>query len=253
MVGAPGSGVPLAVSLLARLGLGAVAWEGGADGGPELDPDGGWPGPTIVALEARDLACLERSASAWSADRLPSALAAAAAELEVRRGRLQPLRLRAQVLLDSGWLEAAELERRLLQLGPALRPPAPGDLPLLVLESFAYPRGLPLDLSWCLDARALRNPYWEERLRPRSGLDPEVREFVLAQPVARAMLAGTLELLQRLLPELAARQRRVLRLGVGCTGGFHRSVALLEALAGLLREVGIEPLLWHRDLPRQDP
>jgi UPF0042 nucleotide-binding protein len=119
----------------------------------------------------------------------------------------------------------------------------------VVLESFAYPRGVPLDLGWCLDARALRNPYWQPSLRMLSGLDPRVREFVLGQPLALTMVDGAVSLARELLPELLARSRRVLRVGFGCTGGFHRSVALAEEVGIQLNAVGVGTLIWHRDLP----
>jgi len=245
VVGPPGSGVQLVVAALVRAGVKASGWEGGAQPPPPTLP--GEPGPLVVALEAHDLTCLGRLEPPWSERELPVEMGAAGRELELSRQRLFPWLLRAQLVLDTSQLSAFLVVARVHQLLPYLQPD-PAAQPAVVLESFAYPRGVPLDLGWCLDARALRNPYWEPGLRMVSGLDPRVREFVLSQPLALALVDGAVSLSRHLLPELVARSRRVLRVGFGCTGGFHRSVALAEAVGGQLRAAGVDNLIWHRDL-----
>lgn len=223
----------------------AVAWEGEKGNRPQLADDGSWPGP-VLAVEAQDGACLERSQPPWrEAPATWGDLGSALAELAASRERLFPVRLRAQLLLDSSQIPAAVLAARLRQLRPALEE---GSGLQVVVESFAYPRGVPLDLDWCFDARPLRNPYWEPQLRLRSGLDPEVRRFVLAQPLAEIILGSALELVRALRRDPGRARRRALRLALGCTGGFHRSVALAEELTRRLGELEEGPLLWHRDL-----
>ena len=101
------------------------------------------------------------------------------------------------------------------------------------------------------DVRFLRNPHWEERLRPLTGLDPEVREFVLKNPDAGEFLDMTTETLEFLVPRYMEEGKAYLTIGVGCTGGRHRSVAIAEELAARLRtNAGIEVATRHRDMTR---
>ncbi|HUY08577.1 MAG TPA: RNase adapter RapZ [Candidatus Dormibacteraeota bacterium] len=250
--GPPGSGVPIVAATLTRAGVPAAGWEGGPELHPAADPENLGPdrGPVLVALEASDAACLERSLPPWSERQLSSDVGGALRELAAARDRLFPARLRADLLLDSTHLAAHVLGARVRQLDAFLGK-QPATSPAVVVESFGYPRGVPLDLGWCIDARALRNPYWEPALRMLSGLDPEVQAFVLGQPLATRVLDSTEALVQTLIPELQTRSRRVLRLAVGCTGGFHRSVAMTEELGRRLKAAGVNTLIWHRDLPER--
>ncbi|MGH7608651.1 MAG: RapZ C-terminal domain-containing protein [Candidatus Dormibacteria bacterium] len=250
LFGPPGAGVPLALEALRRAGLDVVASEGQIASDPLLEEAvaqdrKAW----LVGLEGADLSCLGRRDAAWSATSLPDHLDSALFALASARERLLPARLRADLLLDTGQLSALELRARLGQLRPQLW----GGDATPVLESFAYTRGVPLDLDWCLDARGLRNPYWEPELRLRSGLDPEVEGFVLGQAQAQGLLEQAQAAVATWLPELRrGGRRRALRLAIGCTGGFHRSVALVEELGRRLRRDSLPHLVWHRDLPGPD-
>jgi UPF0042 nucleotide-binding protein len=188
----------------------------------------------------------------WAARQLPQDLTLAIRELEESRERLFPARLRANAVLDTTHFNPQELLARVNQLAPFLLQEQGTTQPAVVIESFAYPRGVPLDLSSCLDTRAIRNPYWEPSLRMLSGLDPRVQEFVLGQRVAEMLLSTAMDLVDAQLPELQARSRqRLLRLAFGCTGGFHRSVALSEEFGRRLQALGVSTLIWHRDLPQR--
>lgn len=232
--------------------MAAAGWEGGPEPHLAADPDHLIPGqgPVLLALEAADATCLERVMPPWADRQLSSGVALAVRELAETRERLFAARLRADVLLDSTHLGASVLSARARQLDHVLGP-TPADQPVVVVESFAYPRGVPLDLGWCIDTRALRNPYWEPSLRMLSGLDPRVQEFVLGQPLAVEIVQSMERLVASLLPELQARSRRTLRLAVGCTGGYHRSVTIAEELARRLGAQGMSVLIWHRDLPER--
>jgi UPF0042 nucleotide-binding protein len=254
VVGPPGAGASLVAAGLERRGMSVVSWEGGQeeprpaveDG--DVKPEDRRP---LLALDASDLSCLTRTMAPWAARHLPQELAPATRELEETRERIFPARLRANVVLDSTHLNAQELLARASQLAPFLQQQPPA-MPAVVIESFAYPRGVPLDLSSCFDTRAIRNPYWEPTLRMISGLDPRVQEFVLEQRVSEFLLATAMDLVDAQLPELQAHSRqRLLRLAFGCTGGFHRSVALAEEFARRLQALGIVTLIWHRDLPQR--
>ncbi|HVC23213.1 MAG TPA: RNase adapter RapZ [Candidatus Dormibacteraeota bacterium] len=250
--GPPGAGVPAVTAALTRAGVAAAGWEGGPEPHLAADPDNLTPGqsPVLLALEAADGTCLERTVPPWAERQLSTGAAQAVRQLAETRERLFAARLRADVLLDSTHLTASVLSARARQLDLVLGP-LPAEKPVVVVESFGYPRGVPLDLGWCVDTRALRNPFWEPSLRMLSGLDPRVRDFVLGQHLAAKIVQDLESLVASLLPELQARSRRTLRLAVGCTGGYHRSVAIAEELGGRLGAQGLSVLIWHRDLPER--
>ena len=101
-----------------------------------------------------------------------------------------------------------------------------------------------------LDCRFLPNPHWVEELRPQTGLDPAVRDYVMAQPEADAFFERVDDLLAVVLPGYAREGRTYLSIAVGCTGGRHRSVVVAEEIADLLRRHGYEPTVSHRDVSR---
>jgi UPF0042 nucleotide-binding protein len=101
-----------------------------------------------------------------------------------------------------------------------------------------------------MDVRFLKNPHWEPELRPRDGRDPAVRAFVEADPAYAPFLARLVDLLRFLLPAYRAEGKSYFGLGLGCTGGRHRSVVLVEALAKTLAADGWQVSIRHRDLER---
>ncbi|MGC2207755.1 MAG: RNase adapter RapZ [Candidatus Dormiibacterota bacterium] len=252
--GPPGAGAALVAAGMARQGMAAVSWEGSQEESrPAVEAADLTPGegPVLLALDASDLACLTRSMAPWAARELAKDLTLATHELEESRERLFPARLRANAVLDTTHVNAQELLARASQIAPFLREQGLAQ-PAVVIESFAYPRGVPLDLSSCFDTRAIRNPYWEPSLRMLSGLDPRVQEFVLEQRVAEMLLSTAMDLVDAQLPELRSNSRqRLLRLAFGCSGGFHRSVALTEEFGRRLQALGVSALIWHRDLPQR--
>ena len=118
------------------------------------------------------------------------------------------------------------------------------------IVSFGYKHGLPLDVDIVLDCRFLPNPFWEERLRPLTGLDEPVRSYVLAQPEAGPFLDRVEELLTLLVPAFEKEGKSYLTIAFGCTGGQHRSVTVAEEVAARLRGQGVELRVHHRDLPQ---
>lgn len=213
-----------------------------------------WPSPDLleradagywfllVRTEARESCSLRRLLASGRGESLAGTLDLLASSRQRQRG----LRVRARTVLDGSRLTDEELSSRVRSLVKA----GLGRLsaPVVVLESFAYPRGLPLDLDWCCDARVLRNPYWEERLRPLSGMDPDVKQFVLQQPLARLLVERMEGLVLEQMPAWSDQGRQVIRLGMGCTGGFHRSVALCEELGERLTRRGLPVVRWHREV-----
>jgi RNase adapter protein RapZ len=123
----------------------------------------------------------------------------------------------------------------------------------IVLSSFGYKFGLPADAGWVVDARMIRNPFWVPELRPHTGLEAPVRDYVLADPAARELIDRALDLLRWSSRHYAERGRDSLHVAVGCTGGRHRSVALVEALGERLRDDGLHVTILHRDVDQPDP
>lgn len=120
----------------------------------------------------------------------------------------------------------------------------------IFLFSFGFKHGHPqADLVW--DVRFLPNPYWVAELKDHSGLEAEVARYVLDNPTAARFLALLEPLLDFLLAEYSCRGRESLSLAVGCTGGRHRSVALVEHLAVLLAARGPAPRVLHRDIDKE--
>jgi len=115
------------------------------------------------------------------------------------------------------------------------------------LISFGFKHGLPADADFVFDVRCLPNPHWEPRLRDLSGRDPPVIEFLEAAPLVHDMTAQLRAFLDSWLPRFEADQRSYLTVAVGCTGGHHRSVYIVERLASHLSSQGRHVLVTHRD------
>ncbi len=119
------------------------------------------------------------------------------------------------------------------------------------LISFGFKYGVPLEADLVLDVRFMKNPHYIEALRPLSGLTPEVREYVLGQPIASGFLARLKELLDLLVPAYVDEGKTRLTIAIGCTGGWHRSIVMSEELADWLRDRDFGPVsVFHRELER---
>lgn len=163
------------------------------------------------------------------------------------RQRLSTLRELADIVLDTGELHANQLRQRVVELfgGDSHA----GKMQTSVV-SFGFKHGIPLDVDLVLDCRFLPNPFWVDELRPLSGLDGPVRDYVLEQEGAKAFLAKVEDLLTMLLPAFEAEGKAYLTIALGCTGGRHRSVVLAEALSGALAAGGVRTAAFHRDIDR---
>jgi UPF0042 nucleotide-binding protein len=120
----------------------------------------------------------------------------------------------------------------------------------LFLVSFGYKYGLPTDTDMVLDVRFLPNPFFVDELRPLDGTDPAVARFVLDRPETQDFLARTMALLDFTLPLYEREGKRYWTLGLGCTGGRHRSIALVDELARRLAGHGYPVQVQHRDASR---
>jgi UPF0042 nucleotide-binding protein len=121
----------------------------------------------------------------------------------------------------------------------------------LLFESFAYRDGIPLDADWVLDARMLPNPHYDPQLRPFTGRDRSVIEYLARDEAVARWLEDVRSLLARWLPEIVRENRSSVTVAIGCTGGKHRSVYLVEQLAGFFRK-DWSVLVRHRGLASVD-
>jgi len=119
------------------------------------------------------------------------------------------------------------------------------------LISFGYKHGIPLEADFVFDCRFMENPFYIDRLRLLTGLDPEVRAFVLGQPITTKFVDQTADFLRTLIPGFQSEGRSRLTVAFGCTGGQHRSVAIAEEVAARLRQSDVGPIsVWHREVER---
>lgn len=170
-----------------------------------------------------------------------------AAVIQRERELLQPVKAEADLVIDTSDLTVHQLKAKLIELfGPA----SPTDTLQIGIVSFGFKHGLPLDVDLVFDVRFLPNPYWDEALRPLSGLDADVRDYVLGNPLADVFLAKLEDMLETLLPAYVAEGKSYLSIAIGCTGGQHRSVAIAERLGNWFVGRDMRPRLTHRDLVR---
>jgi UPF0042 nucleotide-binding protein len=118
------------------------------------------------------------------------------------------------------------------------------------LVSFGYKHGLPLDVDLVMDCRFLPNPHWVDELRPLTGRDPEVAAYIQAQTITPEFLERLYALIDLLMPAYEREGKSYLSIGIGCTGGQHRSVWVAGQLRGHLEEQGYSPRVSHRDVDR---
>jgi UPF0042 nucleotide-binding protein len=161
------------------------------------------------------------------------------------RELLEPVKAMADVVVDTTNLTIHQLRSRLTEL--FAQDAATAGMQTAIV-SFGYKHGLPMDVDIVLDCRFLPNPFWDERLRPLTGLDAPVRDYVLGQPEAGPFLDRVEEMLALLVPSFEREGKSYLTIAFGCTGGQHRSVAVAEEVAARLRRRGVEPRVQHRDL-----
>jgi UPF0042 nucleotide-binding protein len=200
----------------------------------------------MVFLDASDEVLVRR----FSESRRPHPLAPGGSALEgiqVERERLTYLKARADLVIDTSSFTVHEF-RKLLATS-FLDLPGPAHT-VLALVSFGYRYGLPVDADLVFDARCLPNPHFVDRLRPLTGLVSAVGEYVLGFAQSRAFLDQIQGFLTFALPLYVHEGKAYLTIAVGCTGGHHRSVVLVEELARRMREAGHEVSVRHRDLER---
>lgn len=202
--------------------------------------------PFVLFLEARDDVLIRRFDSVrrthplQGRDTLQEGIARERAELVA-------LRENADVIIDTSNLSVHDLRRAVeASIGQV-----PGDEQHVTVESFGFKHGSPRDADLIFDVRFLPNPYWIEGLRDFRGVDSPVSDYVLSQPGATEFVDNVVGLLDSMLAGYRHEGKDFITVGIGCTGGHHRSVAVSEAVAARLRELGkVDVSVLHRDLER---
>jgi UPF0042 nucleotide-binding protein len=161
------------------------------------------------------------------------------------RELLAPLRTSADHLIDTSESATNALQQQLRSTF------AMGDeagQPTLSIQSFGFSRGVPRTADLIFDMRFLRNPHWDDALRPLTGHDPAVAAYIAADPAYEEAVSRIEELILLLLPRYASEGKSYVNIAFGCTGGRHRSVHVAERLAQRLRDAAFSPTVSHRDL-----
>jgi UPF0042 nucleotide-binding protein len=201
----------------------------------------------VLYLEASDMALVSRFSETRHRHPLQTRSGVQAGIAKERRG-LAATRELADHVLDTSDLSIAQLKERLFALLPR-----DGALDALQIDiiTFGFKYGIPLEADLVFDVRFLTNPFYVPDLKPLSGLQEPVRDFVLNQPAAGRFLDLVAELLTLTVPAYKAEGKARLTVALGCTGGHHRSIALAEELAGRLRSVeDASVAIFHRELER---
>lgn len=202
--------------------------------------------PLVLYLEAADEVLVRRQEAA----RRPHPLSREGRLMDGfarERELLRSWRGRANVVIDTTNLNTHQLASR---VRAAFHDPESGGLRASVV-SFGFKYGLPIDADMVADMRFLPNPFWVDDLRPLSGLDDPVRDYVRSQPRAEEFLERYEELVAFLTDGFLKEDKHFLTIAIGCTGGRHRSVAMAEAFADRLRRHNVPTLVVHRDLGRE--
>ncbi len=167
--------------------------------------------------------------------------------IATERRLLLPLREVADAIIDTSELSSHELRARVVVI---LEQSADRPQMRALVTSFGYKYGIPRDIDLLFDVRFLPNPFWRRELRALSGRDEPVRAYVLGSDDAVEFLDHLGELLRFVVPRYVAEGRAYLHLGIGCTGGRHRSVVIADEVAAMLRGLEVAVEQRHRDMER---
>jgi len=200
---------------------------------------------TVLFLDADDAVLVRRFEESRRPH--PAEGASLGRAIANERAAFEPVRAMADVIVDTSDTNVHQLRDRIhdgfagIESVPAMR---------VDVSSFGFKRGTPRVVDLMFDVRFLPNPHWEPELRPQTGLDDPVRDYVFSHAEAGEFLEKTSDMLDFLLPHYEAEGKSYLTIAIGCTGGRHRSVALAEAIAAHLTNSGVDTTVHHRDVDR---
>ena len=195
----------------------------------------------IIYLTTRDQELIARFSSSRRPHPLASRFKSLNECIQEEKSLLLPIQLRSTVHIDTTDKSVHDLKHTLLsKLGQA-------DNLILILQSFGYKHGIPLDADYVFDVRHLPNPHWDMELRKYSGLDEPVRQFLLQSEQTNEMFQDIYNFLDKWLPAFAEGHRHYMTVSIGCTGGQHRSVYIVDRLKKAL-EAKWSIQVLHREM-----
>lgn len=199
----------------------------------------------VIFLQARTPVLVRRYESTrrphpWSPD------ASLAEAIDGEKAALEVVKAEADMVIDTSDLNVHELRTRIVDTfsddsGSGMQ---------VRVQSFGFKHGLPVDVDMIIDCRFLPNPHWIDELRPLTGLDEGVADYLQQQPITAQFQAQLTKMLTLLMPAYAKEGKSYLTVALGCTGGHHRSVWIAEQVAAHLTELGYDPRVTHRDIKR---
>lgn len=164
--------------------------------------------------------------------------------VRLERDMLRPVRENSDFVIDTTGLSPAQLKGRIAELFLT----SASDSMSVHCISFGFKHGIPMEADLVMDVRCLPNPFYDPQLRPKTGLDPDVRDYVMEKDETRGFIKRYTELLDYLLPLYEKEGKSQLVVAVGCTGGHHRSVALAQYTCDYLSGKGVKASVTHRDM-----
>jgi RNase adapter protein RapZ len=203
----------------------------------------------ILFLDASDNELVKRYGATRRRHPLSEVAGGVLEAVQLEQTRLEALKADADFVIDTTNLNVHQLKAA---INERFNSTGEDDSAMrIAIVSFGFKHGLPVDVDLVFDVRFLPNPFWLEELRPHSGLNPDVRAYVLGNELAEPFLSRLEDLLLMLLPAYAAEGKSYLTVAIGCTGGRHRSVAISEELGRRLAGGGYAPVVQHRDMNRE--
>ncbi|MCL2680411.1 MAG: RNase adapter RapZ [Coriobacteriia bacterium] len=205
------------------------------------------PTCAVLFLDASDKVLLNRFKESRRRHPLEDSRTNLKRAIEIEREILEPLRARADKIIDTSLLRASELRARVQS--DFISSEAVQRLSISV-NSFGFKYGSPTDADIIYDVRFLPNPYWDPDLRPLNGKDAKINQFVLSRAETQDFLEKWTDLLLTTIPHYISEGKLSLNISIGCTGGRHRSVVLSEETTRRLRAAGYPAATMHRDILR---
>jgi len=201
----------------------------------------------VLFLEASTQSLVKRYTESRRKHPLRTETGTVSEAIEHERDLLEPVREVADKVMDTTALQLGQFKTQMTDLF------AVEDLPdalQVSVVSFGFKHGIPLDVDTMFDVRFIPNPYYDEALRPLTGRDEPVRQFVLDQTATQDFLGRVEGLFESLIPAYRNEGKSYLTIAIGCTGGQHRSVAIAEALSLRLANRGVAARVAHRDIEK---
>ena len=202
----------------------------------------------VVFVEADDAAIIKRYKETRRSHPLMGEVDSLSQAVARERIVMEPVRRRSDYVITTTSLPVQKLRGQVLDLFAPYRKSA-NEMSVTV-TSFGFKYGLPLEADLVFDVRFLPNPFYVEELRPQTGLDQGVSDYVFANPAARELMERLRGLMDFLLPHFVEEGKSALVVAIGCTGGRHRSVAVTHALTEYIQSLGYAAGETHRDMTR---